>query len=67
MSAHALQPVPHDYRNCRTLGEEDCGTRIEVRCACGWAQGCATDAQAERIAIGHRADPDRDVVEAGPP
>jgi len=75
MSAHAVQFVPHDSRNCGTVNflraqdidAEECGTRIEVRCSCGWAQGCATDAQAARLKVGHLAEPDRDVVKAGPP
>ncbi len=68
MSAHETTIVPHDHVNCHTSrtwppAKGDCGTRYEVRCLCGWAQGASTRAAADAIAVGHRSySPDAPVI-----
>jgi hypothetical protein len=56
MSDHETCVVPHDYSNCHTARHaegQDCGTRYEARCSCGWAQGARNRAAADAIAVGH--------------
>jgi hypothetical protein len=59
---HQLATRPHPD-DCLI---EHCSTALEVHCTCGWAQGCATTEQAERLTRGHLADPSLSVVKAGP-
>lgn len=52
----------HDHVNWHTSrtwppAKGDCGTRYEVRCACGFMQGASCHEQADAIGRGHAADP----------
>jgi hypothetical protein len=58
---HQLDVRPHPD-GCHT---EHCTTTLEVHCTCGWAQGCTTTEQAERLVRGHLTDPSLSVVKAG--
>jgi hypothetical protein len=66
MSDHQTTIVPHDPDRCPTARHAeggDCGTRFEVRCSCGWAQGVSAAVVADAIAVGHRAyDPRAPVI-----
>ena len=60
---HQLAIRPH-LADCTT---EHCDTMLEVHCSCGWMQGCRTITQAERLELGHLADPSQAPVKAGSP
>jgi hypothetical protein len=66
MNGHRTTIVPHDHVHCHTARHAeggDCGTRYEVRCSCGWAQGTRSRAVADAIAVGHRSySPDAAII-----
>lgn len=63
MSDHVTTIKPHDLASCNTARRiGDCGTRFEVRCSCGFAQGATCQAHADVIASGHRLHPNDAVI-----